>query len=448
MNSEEKLANAPLWPLMFSMGIPTFIGQLVHLLYNIVDRIFIGHISGNGAIVLTGVGLCFPIITLIMAFSQLVGSGGAPLAAIALGRGDRLQAEKILANSFSTILAFSIVLTGIFYAVRKPFLYFFGASDATYPYSEQYLNVYLCGTIFVMVTFALNAFITAQGQAKVSMITVLSCAILNIILDPIFIFVLQMGAMGAALATVISQAVNAVLILGFLLSKNATLKLKFSLMLPDLKILIPIVSLGISPFIMSATESLITVVFSQGAAKYGNDLYVGSITILQSVNQIVFTPVNGFSQGIQPIISYNYGAKNKERVRAVCYRLIAISFSVSCVLSLLGILFPAKIAGMFTSDTELLSICKSVMPIYLAGMTIFGLQSGSQSSFMALGQAKKSLFFALFRKVILLTPLAIILPKVLHSIVGLYMAEPISDICSAILCVTVFLLSLGKILED
>lgn len=447
MTNEERLGKEELWKLMFSMGIPTFIGQLIYLLYNIVDRIYIGHISGSGSYPLTGVGLCFPIITLIVAFSQLVGSGGAPLAAIALGKGDRNRAEKILANGVTLLVFFAILLTIMFMIIKKPFLYTFGASDATYPFAESYLNIYLCGTIFVMLVMGLNTFITAQGQAKVAMVSFLLGAFLNIILDPIFIFALKLGVRGAAIATVISQMVSALWVCFFLVSSKATLRIKIGLMKPDLKVIGQVAALGISPFIMSATESLITVVFNAGAAKYGNDLYVGSITILQSVCQMIFAPINGFAQGVQPIISYNYGAGKDERVRKTCGRLIAIAFAVSLILSLTCIILPGKIAGMFTNDVALIDICIKVMPIYLAGMTIFGLQSGCQSSFMALGEAKKSLFFALFRKVILLTPLAIVLPRITGSITFLYVAEPISDATSAIVCALVFVFSLKSILE-
>lgn len=447
MNQEEKLGKAPLWRLMLSMGIPTFVGQLIYLLYNIVDRVFIGHIPGSGASALTGVGLTFPIISLIIAFSQFVGAGGAPLAAIALGKGERERAEKILANGATMLLFFAVTLTVVFYIIKKPFLYAFGASDATYPYSEQYLNIYLLGTVFVMLVMGLNSFITAQGQAKIAMVSVLTGAFLNLLLDPLFIFVLKLGVKGAAYATIISQAVSAVWVLRFLFSKKATLRIKPSLMVPNLSIIGLIAALGVSPFIMSATESLITVVFNRGAMLYGNDLYVGSITILQSVTQMIFAPLNGFSQGVQPIISYNYGAGNKERVKATCIRLIGIAFTVSFVLSIICIIVPAKIAGIFTDDAALIEICKEVMPIFLAGMTIFGLQSGCQSSFMALGQAKKSLFFALFRKVILLTPLALVLPMAMNSIIGLYLAEPVSDALSALVCAATFFFTLNKTLE-
>ncbi|MCQ2555325.1 MAG: MATE family efflux transporter [Clostridia bacterium] len=447
MDSEERLGREGIWKLMFSMGIPTFIGHLVHLLYNIVDRIFIGHIEGTGATALTGVGLCFPIITLIIACSNFVGAGGAPLAAISLGKGERHTAEKILANGLTMLLFFSVTLTALFYIIKKPFLYAFGASDSTYPFSESYLNIYLLGTVFTMLSMGLIPFLNAQGKAKVTMLSALLGAVINIALDPIMIFALHLGIRGAAYATVFSQAVSAAIAFFYLVSDKATLRIKAKLMAPDFKIIGKIASLGISPFIMSATESLITVVFNRGALLYGNDLYVGSITILNSVCQMIFTPINGFTQGVQPIISYNYGAGKPDRVKTACLRLIAISFSASLIMATTAILLPGKIAGLFTNNQDLIAICIKVLPIYLAGMTVFGLQTGCQPSFMALGQAKNALFFALFRKVILLTPLALILPEVMGSVTGLYLAEPISDALSAILCITVFLKTLKRILD-
>ena len=437
MTAEEKelrMGTEKLGKLMLSMGIPTFIAQLINLLYNIVDRIYIGHIPGAGAQALTGIGLCLPVITLITAFSQFAGAGGAPLAAIALGKGDRRRAEKILSNAFTLLLIFSVSLMCLFYCIKKPFLYLFGASDATFPYADQYLSIYLLGTVFVQISVGLNPFISAQGQTNVAMISVLIGAVSNIILDPVFIFLLGMGIRGAAVATVISQGISAGWTYRFLTSKKAGLRISFSAMKPELPILKAIGALGVSPFIMSVTESLITVVFNRGMLLYGNDLYVGSITILQSLMQVIFVPISGFSQGVQPIISYNYGAGNVSRVKEICKRLIGITTSVAFVLSLVAILKPAAVAGIFTSDAELIAICERSGPIFLSGMLIFGVQSGCQQSFVALGQAKKSLFFALFRKVFLLVPLALILPALTGNVFGIYVAEPISDAASAIVC--------------
>ncbi len=445
---EERLGTESIWKLMFMMGIPSFIAQLIYLLYNIVDRIFIGHIPGAGAAPLTGVGLCLPVITLVMAFSQLAGAGGAPLASIALGKGDKEKAEKILANAVTMLLFFTVFMVILFMAIKRPFLYAFGASDETYMYADEYLTTYLMGTLFVMIVMGLNMFITAQGQAKVAMYSVLIGAVLNIILDPIFIFALKLGVRGAALATVISQGISAVWVIRFLFAKNTSLRIKPMYMWPDLKTIGSITALGISPFIMSITESLITVVFNRGAKLYGNDLYVGSITILQSIQSMIFIPMNGFTTGVQPIISYNYGAGNKERVKLTCKRLIIIAFSVSCVMAMMGMIIPRQVAGIFTDDSELIEICGRMLPIFIAGMTIFGAQSGCQSSFVALGQAKKSLFFALLRKVFLLVPLALILPAAMNSVMGIYLAEPISDAVSAIVCFLTFTFSINSILDE
>lgn len=447
MSKEEAFASGPILKTMLMMGIPTFIAQLVNLLYNIVDRIYIGHIEGSGAAALTGVGVCFPIITLVVAFANLIGAGGAPLAGIALGEKKRERAERILGNSVTLLIIFAVFLTLLFQVIKKPFLFMFGASEATYVYAGEYLAIYLCGTVFVMFSAGLNAYITVQGQSVTAMCSVLIGAVMNLILDPVFIFAFQMGVRGAAVATILAQASSAIWILCFLFSKKATLKIKFSNMKPDMEIIARIFSLGISPFIMGATESLISVIFNSGAQRYGNDLYVGSITILQSVMQMVCTPLNGFTAGVQPIISYNYGAKNFDRVEKTCLSLIAITFTFSAVLSAITMMMPGFIAGLFTTDVSLIALCEEVMPVFICGLLVFGVQCGSQSSFMALGKAKQSLFFALFRKVILLTPLALILPATMHSVMGIYYAEPISDTISAISCFLVFLWTLKKIMK-
>ena len=443
-NKEELLKSGPIFKTMLVMGIPTFVAQFINLMYNIVDRVYIGHISDCGAQALTGVGVCFPIITFISAFTSLIGMGGAPLAGIALGAGNREKAEKILGNSFSALILVSVVLTIVFQLIKKPFLYMFGASDATYLYAGPYLSIYLVGTIFVMISMGLNTYITTQGAATTAMFSIIIGAAVNMILDPIFIFALDMGVKGAAYATVISQAISAIWVLHFLTGKKATLRIKRENLGLDIHILMSICALGISPFIMGATESLISVVFNSGAQKYGGDLYVGSITILQSVMQMISVPMNGFASGVQPIISYNYGAKNMERVKKSSFTLIGITFMSSCVLTLICMNKNKKIAGLFTTDVKLIDICSSVLPIFMAGMLVFGLQSGCQNSFLSLGKAKQSLFFALLRKVILLTPLALILPGITNSVMGLYYAEPISDVISAVCCVIVFTITLKR----
>lgn len=444
---EERMAEGKILPLMLSLGIPTFIAQLINLLYNIVDRIYLGHIPGSGTEALTGIGLCLPIITFVSAFAMLVGAGGSPLASISLGKGDREHAERILGNGTFMLILFSATLTVVFYLVKKPFLYMFGASDSTYPYANDYLQIYLLGTIFVMFSMGLNLFITAQGQSKIAMISVLVGAVSNIILDPILIFIFSLGIKGAAIATILSQGISACFVVHFLLSKKSGIRLRIKNFRPDAKIIGPMVALGIAPFIMSATESLITISYNSSMKHYGSDLYVGSITIMQSVLQIIFVPIQGFVQGVTPIVSYNFGAKNYKRCKETCKTLISLTFTSAFLMSMAAILFPTTIAGMFTSDSEMLLLCQKNLPIFVAGMTIFGLQSGCQQCFMALGQAKQSLFFALFRKVILLIPLVLLLPAVSGQVTAIYYAEPISDGVSAICCFIVFLITAKKVLH-
>lgn len=448
LTREERMARGPIIPTMLALGIPSFLAQLVNLLYNVVDRIYIGHIKDVGAAALTGVGVCFPIIMFISAFASFVGAGGAPLAGIAFGKGDKQKSEKILGNGFTLLIIFSAILTVVFQIIKKPFLFMFGASEATYVYAEPYLNVYLWGTVFVMLAMGLNAYITVQGESTIAMMSVAIGAIANLVLDPVFIFGFDMGVKGAAYATIISQGISAAWIIRFLTSERAVLKLRVVNLMLNGEIVGKIAALGISPFIMGATESFITIAFNSGAQRYGNDLYVGSITILQSIMQIIFLPMNGFTQGVSPMISYNYGAKNLTRVKGVALRLIGIAQVFSFSLSALFMLFPGKVAAIFTNDTELIELCSKVLPIFVCGMLVFGLQSAAQTCFMALSKAVQALFFACFRKVILLIPLAITLPMITGSVMGIYYAEPISDTLSAICCFTVFLITLHSIMKS
>ena len=347
-HTEEKLGTESIGSLMLSMGIPTLVAQMINLLYNIVDRVYIG--QGVGREALTGLGLALPAITIVSAFSALAGAGGAPLAAIALGQGDREKAERITGNVFTLLCVFSAIIMLVFYAAQKPFLYLVGASDATYPYASEYLSIYLIGTICVQIVLGLNPFITAQGQSKTAMGSVLIGAALNIILDPIFIFVFHMGVKGAALATILSQLAGAIWVLRFMTSKKTSLRLKYACLRPDFHQIGAILSLGMAPFIMQSTESLISIVMSSGLQRYGGDLYVGSLTILQSIMQLTSAPINGFTQGVQPILSYNFGAGNLERVKAGYRRIIGITAAFSFVITLLEILFPEALARMFTQD--------------------------------------------------------------------------------------------------
>lgn len=443
---EERMATAPIGKLMAAMAAPAIIAQLINILYSIVDRIYIGHIENVGAGALTGVGLTFPIITLISAFSAFAGMGGAPLAAIWQGKGDKEKAERILGNAVTMLLGFSAILMVVFYLFQKPFLYAFGASDATIGYAMEYLSIYLAGTVFVELALGLNPFLISQGRSKEAMVSIVIGAVINIVLDPIFIFVFEWGVKGAAIATVISQAVSAAWNVKCLVDKKAVLKIVPSQMRPDWKIIGRIGSLGVSPFIMRSTESLISVVLNRGLQLYGGDLYVGSLTIMQSVMQLFSAPLAGFTQGVQPIISFNFGAGNFERVKKTYKAMILISFAGSFILNMTAILIPEFYAGMFSNDAQLIELVGEVMPIFICGMLIFGLQCGIQPTFLALGQAKISLFIALLRKVILLVPLALILPE-FWGVMGIYYAEPIADILSALTATALFMLNINKILS-
>ena len=444
-HTEEKLGTEPLGSLMLSMGIPTLAAQMINLLYNIVDRIYIG--QGVGREALTGLGLALPAITVVSAFSALAGAGGAPLAAIALGQGNKKKAEQITGNVFTALCFFSALVMCIFYSAQKPFLYLVGASDATYPYASEYLSIYLIGTLCVQIVLGLNPFITAQGQSRTAMGSVLIGAALNIVLDPVFIFVFHMGVRGAALATILSQLAGAVWVLRFMTSKKTSLRLKRTCLKPDFPQIGEILSLGMAPFIIQSTESLISIVMSSGLQRYGGDLYVGSLTILQSIMQLTSAPVSGFTQGVQPILSYNFGAGNLARVKTGYRRIIGITASVSFVVTLLEILFSKLFARMFTQDEELIALVGRVAPIFLAGMLIFGIQMGCQTTFMGLGQAKISLFMAMLRKVFLLIPFALIFPLITGSVYSIYIAECTADVISAVTCGILFLLKIPKILE-
>lgn len=431
--------------LMLQMAVPSIIAQVINILYNIVDRIYIGHISGVGAAALTGVGLTFPIITLISAFSAFVGTGGAPLASIWMGKNDKKHAEKILGTGVFMLLCFSVVLMVLFLIFQRPLLYAFGASDATIGYAMEYLTIYLLGTVFVEIALGLNPFIIAQGRSTTAMMSIVIGAVINIVLDPVFIFIFHMGVKGAAIATVISQAVSAAWNVKALIDKKAVLKIIPSCIRPELRVMGQIFSLGISPFIMRSTESLISIVLNHQLQKFGGDLYVGSLTIMQSVMQLFSAPLNGYTQGVQPIVSYNFGAGKFDRVKTTYRYMIAGSFLISFLTAASAMIFPEFYAMMFTNEQELITLTGKVMPIFMTGMLIFGLQNGIQPTFLGLGQAKISLFIALLRKVILLVPLALIFPN-FFGVMGVYYAEPVADIISALTASILFLCNIKKIL--
>lgn len=440
---DEKLGTAPLGRLIFSLAIPAVVAQLINVIYNMVDRIYIGHIPDVGTEALAGLGLSLPVILLIQAFSSLAGMGGAPQASIQLGKGNREAAEKILGNSVTMLLGFAVLLTVGFYFVKEPLLYLFGASDATIPYAQDYLNIYLAGTIFVMAYQGLNMYISCQGHARTAMISVLIGAILNIGLDPLFIFGMGMGIKGAALATILSQGISAIWVVSFLLSRRTGLKIRKKNMKLSAKVSGAILALGISPFIMQSTESLISIVLNRGLQQYGGDIYVGVLTILQSVMQLIVIPVQGFSQGTQPVISYNYGAQKIDRVRKTFQIALSIIWGFSFVFTGIVMLFPKAFVGLFTSEQELLTLSASKLPLFLVGLLIFGIQMTCQNTFMGLGKAKISLFIALWRKVILLIPLALILPH-FAGVDGIYWSEPIADTVSALTAGFLFIITVWR----
>lgn len=447
MTNEEKLGSAPLFRLMMSMGIPTLVAQIINLLYNIIDRIYIGHIPEVGATALTGVGLALPMIVIISAFSAFVGAGGAPLSAIALGRGQKEEAERILGNGFSLLLIFSAFLMILFFIIKRPVLFLIGASDATFPFANEYMTIYIFGTLFVQISLGMNPYITAQGCSRTAMLSVLIGAVLNIALDPLFIFGFGMGIRGAALATVISQFVSAVWVLRFLTRKERAMGIRKKYLKIRGKIVAKIMSLGVAPFIMQATESFISIVMNSGLQRYGGDMYVGTLTIMQSVMQFVSIPVSGFTQGVQPIMSYNFGAGNIERVKKTYFTMLGIVMSYTILLTISIMAIPGIFARMFTDSSELISLVEKILPVFVCGMLVFGVQMSSQTTFLALGQARISLFIALLRKVILLIPLAIILPELTGDVMFIYYAEPISDVTSALTCGILFACLFGKILN-
>lgn len=441
---DERLGTEKLGKLMLSMALPQLAAQIINVLYNIVDRIYIGHIEVYGQLALTGVGVTFPILMIISAFGSFAGAGGAPLASMKLGGKDYEGASKILGNSTSLLIGFSVILTIFFMIFKTPILYAFGASNNTISYANEYITIYLIGTIFVQLSLGLNAYISAQGFAKTAMFSVLIGAVINIVLDPIFIFGLNMGVSGAALATIVSQAVSAAWVVRFLTSNKSVIRIEHKYMKMDKTTVLLIASIGISPFIMQSTESLVSITLNSGLQKYGGDLYVGTMSIMLSVMQIIVVPVQGFSQGAQPIMSYNFGAGKFDRVMGTFKRLVAICLGSSLVMAGVAIFMPQVFARVFTQDTALIELTAKVMPIYFFGITIFGIQMACQGLFLATGQAKISLVIAILRKLVLLVPLALILPRFV-GVMGVYYAEPIADIISVTVTTIIFLFSYKKI---
>ena len=433
--------------LLFTLALPAIIAQLVNVLYNIIDRIFIGRLP-DGDLAMAGVGVAFPILLIVSAFSALIGMGGAPLVAIKMGEKDNDGAEKILSNSFSTLIIIAVILTVVFFIFGESILWKFGASSSTIGYAKEYLNLYLIGTIFVQISLGMNAYINTQGFAKIGMATVMIGAVVNIILDPIFIFGLNLGVKGAAIATVIGQFVSAVWVLKFLFGKKSILKIRKEYLVPSMKVILPIITLGVSPFIMQSTESLVLISLNNQLIKYGGDLAVGAMTIMSSIMQIVMLPLQGLAQGAQPIVSYNYGAKNMDRVKKAFKLLLISCLCFTALMWILLLVVPQIFVALFNNKPELVEITSWSIRIFFAGSVLLGAQVACQQTFLALGQAKISVVLALLRKIILLIPLVFILPMLVDGdsskLQMVLTAEPVADIIASLSTVTVFVIFLKK----
>ena len=446
---EVDLGKDPVGRLLFTLAAPAITSQVVNALYNVVDRMYIGHIPGEGAAALTGLGVCFPLIMLISAFANLIGMGGAPRASIMMGHGDEKAAERILGNCFATLVALAVALTAFSFAFMRPMLMLFGASEATIGYAMDYMEIYAAGTIFVQLTLGMNVFITAQGFSKISMMTVVIGAVTNIVLDPVFIFVLGMGVRGAAWATVISQAVSAVWALRFLCGGRTVLKLRRENMHISRAVIMPCVALGLAPFIMQSTESLLVLSFNSSLLKYGGDIAVGAMTIASSVMQFAMLPVQGLTQGSQPIVSYNYGAGNPERMKQAFAMLLKSCLACTAVLWALSMFCPGLFVRIFTDDPELTATARWALRIYMAGMGVFGAQIACQQTFVALGNSKTSSFLAFLRKIILLIPFIYIMPHFFDDkVFAVFFAEPVADFLAVTATVTLFSREFRRLLRS
>lgn len=450
MENSEFLGKEPVGKLLFKLALPAITAQLINMLYNIVDRIYIGHIADVGSLALTGVGVCMPIIMLISAFASLVSMGGAPRASIFMGRHDHDTARKIMSNCFTMLIIIAVIITGTLFFFQEDLLLMFGASSNTIQYAMEYMSIYTLGTIFVQIALGMNAFITAQGFAKTSMLTVLIGAITNIILDPILIFGFNMGVEGAALATIISQAISALWVVWFLVGKKTILRINIKDMKLQPALVLPCIALGMSPFIMQSTESIIAVCFNSSLLTYGGDIAVGAMTILTSVMQFSMLPLQGISQGAQPITSYNYGAKNKHRVKEVFKKLLFASFVYSAILWIAIMVSPQLFASMFTPDQQLIDFTKTALRIYMAVSVIFSVQISCQMTLIAIGNVKASVFIAILRKILLLIPLIYILPKIFiqNQTMAVYFAEPVADIIAVTCTIIIFTTQFKKALRE
>ena len=446
---KEFLGKQPIGMLLFKLSVPTIAAQLVNMLYNVVDRIYIGHLEGVGDLALTGIGVCMPLIMLVSAFAALICSGGAPRASIFMGKGDYASAEKTMGSCFIAQIITSAILTAVLFIWHEDILLAFGASENTISYAADYMKIYAFGTVFVELTLGLNAYITAQGASKIAMLTVVIGALCNIILDPIFIYALNMGVGGAALATVISQAISSAFVLAFLSSSRSILRLKRASLVFSGKLFFPAAALGVAPFIMQSSESIISVCFNSNLLKYGGDIAVGAMTILTSVMQFAMLPLQGLAQGAQPILSYNFGAKSKKRVVDTFKLLLKVSLIYSLTLCASIMLFPDVFAKIFTPDKNLIAFTSWALRIYCACLGIFGIQIACQMTFVSLGKAGASVLVAVMRKFVLLLPLIYLLPNIFNDgTFAIYLAEPIADFLAVSFTFILFIFQFKKALSS
>ncbi|MEE1505253.1 MAG: MATE family efflux transporter [Acutalibacteraceae bacterium] len=446
--NKEFLGTAPIGKLLFKLAIPTVVAQLINMLYNIVDRVYIGHIPEEGSLALTGVGVCMPIIMIVTDFAALVSAGGAPRASIFMGKKDSDSAEKTLGNCFLLQIIISLILTVVLLVWNKDFLLAFGASENTISYATDYMSIYALGTIFVQLTLGMNAFITAQGFTTISMVSIIIGAVCNIILDPVFIFGFDMGVRGAALATIFSQAISCIWVVSFLCGKKTVIKLKKSNFKLTPQIVLPCIALGAATFIMQSSESVISVCFNSSLLRYGGDIAVGAMTILTSVMQFALLPLQGIAQGAQPILSFNYGAKNTVRVKKTFSILLITCLAYSVTLWAVVMFVPQLFVGMFTPDADLIEFTASALRIYIGGIFLFGIQIACQMTFTSLGKAVSSIVVAVVRKFVLLLPLIYIIPIfVSNKTMGVYMAEPIADIVAVTFTAILFAFQFKKAMK-
>ena len=448
-SNKEFLGAEPIGKLLFKLSIPTVVAQLINMLYNIVDRIYIGHMPGDGSLALTGVGVCMPLIMLVSAFAALVSSGGAPRASIFMGKQDNESAEKTLGNCFSLQVIVSLILTMVLLIWNEELLLAFGASENTIGYATDYMSIYAIGTLFVQMTLGMNTFITAQGFTTISMLSVLIGAVCNIALDPLFIFGLNMGVKGAALATILSQAISCVWVIIFLCSKKTKLRIRKKNMRLQGKIILPCIALGAAAFIMQASESVISICFNSSLLRYGGDIAVGAMTIMVSVMQFAMLPLQGIAQGAQPITSYNYGARNADRVKKTFCLLLITCMTYSIALWAAVMLFPKVFVGIFTPDKALIDFAAPMLRIYLGGVCVFGIQIACQMTFTSLGKAANSIIVAVVRKFVLLLPLIYIMPHIIaDQTKGVYMAEPVADIIAVTFTAILFATQFKKAMQE